>query len=818
MHLSCILVSLALSISFASAARATEPQTAFDDNWKFTRDDPADAPSPAFDDARWKPVDLPHDWSIAGPLAPDNPTGSPGGFFPAGVGWYRKAFVAPPDWAGKQVSIVFDGAYLRSDVWLNGYKLGTHLSGFTPFILDLTSHLNIGRTNTIAVRVDNSRQMNSRWYSGSGIYRHVRLEVRDPFHIAEHGIFVRTESVTNGSTNLALSIAAENDSSETHPFVEYATQVFEADAKGKPVGNALADFAPIGSEFPVVNGTTQRTSVLETTATLPNPKLWTPESPNLYVAVTTASFNGRVVDTRETTFGVRTIAVSVEKGFVLNGEPVEMYGACVHDDNGPLGVAAFDRAEVRRVEMLRAAGFNAVRCAHNPPAPAFLDACDRLGLLVIDESFDSWAFGKLAQDYSLDFEANWQADLDAMILRDRNHPSIVMWSLGNEIHDFGSPQGMRNGTKIVERARMLDPTRLLTTAVYWFRTIGGPFHWKWEEADALMSKFDVVGYNYQINRYETDHKRVPTRVMLGTESFPRDLFVSWQYSTKLPYVLGDFVWTAIDYLGESGIGRSYAPSEKAIFHAEPQQFPYHGAYCGDIDITGFRKPISYARNIVWNRGEKLYTSITEPTPEGKKRRVGAWGVVPSRASWTWPGYEGKPLEVQVYSRYDEVRLYLNDALIAEKPTTIDQKFMAAFEVPYAAGVLRTAGVLAGKEVENNILRTAGPVAGLRLTADRTEIAADGQDISFITVEAVDENGNFQPNGDQLVTFTVDGPAKIAGVASGDYSKIQDYQGNHRQLFQGRAQVVIRSTSSPGTVAVRATADALTTGNARITLR
>jgi beta-galactosidase len=403
-----------------------------------------------------------------------------------------------------------------------------------------------------------------------------------------------------------------------------------------------------------------------------------------------------------------------------------------------------------------------------------------------------------------------------MILRDRNHPSVVMWSVGNELPDFGSAQGLRDGTMVIDRARSLDSTRPITAAVFWYRNIGRPNNlWQWADTDALFGKLDVCGYNYQINRYEADHKRVPDRVILATESFPRDLFLSWQASADRPYVIGDFVWSAIDYLGESGIGRYYVPGEKIIMHAEPGQFPYHAANCGDIDLTGFRKPISYARNIVWDRGEKMYTSVTEPTPDGKPLRVAAWGVIPSRASWSWPDYEGKPLEVQVYSRYDAVRLYLNDTLIGEKPTTREQAFKAIFKVPYAPGLLKTVGVQGGDEVASSILHTAGPIAALRLTPDRTTITADGQDLSFVTVEAVDKDGNIQPNADQLVTFAVDGPAKIAGVASGDYSQPQAYQGNQRQLFHGRAQVVIRSTHDAGTAQVRATADGLTAAGAQI---
>lgn len=798
------IMSLMMTVSAFSAAAEVQ----FDDGWRFTRGDPPGAAAASLDDAQWTAVDLPHDWSIAGPIAADNPTGSSGGFFPAGVGWYRKTFVAPQEWSGKHVTIQFDGVYMRSEVWINGTGLGTHVYGFTPFAYDLTRHLRLGAANTIAVRVDNSRQPNCRWYSGSGIYRHVRLDVRDPIHIARYGACVRVEEASDDAARLSLSVTAENTGSEPDPVVGFATAIYEAGADGKPAGNPVANFDPVEGRFKRAGHEPQKVFTVQTRATVRQPKLWSPETPALYVAVTTASVGGRVVDVRETMFGVRTIAVSAERGFELNGKPLKMFGACVHDDNGPLGVAAFDRAEERRVEILKSAGFNAVRCAHNPPAPAFLDACDRLGLLVINEAFDSWEYGKLPQDYSRDFEANWQSDFDAMILRDRNHPSIVMWSLGNEIHDFGSPQGLRNGIKLVERARALDPTRFTNSAVFWYPGIGGPHHWKWDQADELMSKLDIVGYNYAIYRYDADHQRVPARVMVGTESYPRDLFASWASVTDRTYLIGDFVWTGIDYLGESGIGRFHGPDEKIYFHTDPRHFPYHGAYCGDIDITGFRKPVSYARNIIWNRGERLYTSITEMTTDGRKLRVGDWGVVPSRASWTWPGYEGRTMEVQVYSRYDAVRLYLNDMLIGEKPTTRAQEFKALFDVPYAPGSLRTAGVQNGNEVESNVLRTAGPVAALRLTADRTAIAADGQDLCFITVESVDREGNLQPTGDQTVTFDLSGEGSITGVASGDYGQLEGYQGTQRQLFQGRAQVVIRSTRRAGAAEVRASADGL----------
>ncbi len=375
MRLVFILVSVAAALNGTIRKCAGDPLIAFDEGWRFVQGDPAGAESPQFDDTKWTSVDLPHDWSIFGPIAADNPAGSPGGFFPTGIGWYRKAFEAPQGWSGKRVAIQFEGVYMLSDVWINGHKLGTHTYGFTPFAYDLTTYLNIGGNNVVSVRVDNSRPLNCRWYSGSGIYRHVRLDVGEPIHITQFGVFVRTVEVSGGTARLGISITAENDGNEIDPRVEYATQVFEAAGDGRRVGSAVASFVPVGAGFPIIDGVRQRTMTVQTTATLPSPQPWSPQTPNLYVAVTTASINGRVVDTRETTFGVRTIAVSVDKGFVLNGHAVKLYGACVHDDNGPLGAAAFDRAEVRRVELLKAAGFNAVRCAiiHRRP-PSWMHA------------------------------------------------------------------------------------------------------------------------------------------------------------------------------------------------------------------------------------------------------------------------------------------------------------------------------------------------------------------------------------------------------------------------------------------------------------
>jgi len=403
-----------------------------------------------------------------------------------------------------------------------------------------------------------------------------------------------------------------------------------------------------------------------------------------------------------------------------------------------------------------------------------------------------------------------------MILRDRNHPSIIIWSVGNEVMLWGNQtaKSAAEGTELARRTKELDPTRFCTTAVAGWNLRDAP----WAQMDPLLTRFDVVGYNYAIHRYDSDHAKFPNRIIVGTESFPRDMFAAFDTSDRLPHVFGDFVWTGLDYLGESGIGQYRLPDQPVYFHLDTRQFPTHAASCGDIDITGFRKPSSYARNITWGRGETLYTSIAEPTPDGRKLKLTEWAVYPSRASWTWPAFENKPVEVQVYSRHDAVRLYLNGDLIGEKPTTRAQQFKAFFELPYKPGTLTTVGIKDGKEVERTELKTTGPVASLRLAVDRNQLNADAQDLAFIDVESLDATGAFQPTGDQNVTFTLEGPASIAAVSSGDFTTTENYQGTQRKLFQGRAQVVIRSTHRDGEVILRATTEGLPPVESKLLIR
>ena len=467
--LSALLMTQIIAVARSSAGRREIVPA--DSQWKFSTGDLSGAEAPKFDDSAWRVVNLPHDWSIEGPPDAKNPTGSGGGFFPAGVGWYRKTFEAPKSWSKKLVIVEFDGVYRNATVYLNGEKLGTHDYGYTGFSFELSPHLHTGKSNVLAVRVDNSAQPNSRWYSGSGIYRHVRFIATDPVHIAPHGVFITTPEVSTAHAQISLQTQIAGLGNRQNS-IEVKTTI--TDPAGKIVGEAHSNAQ----------------SQLTQTISLSDPSLWSIDKPQLYHATIRIVRHGQILDEVMTSFGIRSLAWSVERGFLLNGNPIKLHGGSVHPDNGPLGAAAFDRAEERKVELLRAAGNNAVRTAHNPPSTAFLDACDRLGLLVIEDSFDTWTKGKTKFDYAQSFNKLWQQDLDAMVIRDRNHPSIVMWGIGNEIPEAWTPEGEPIAKKLSEHIRALDNTRPINQAF--------PGATYTPSTDAVFALVDIGGYNYNL--------------------------------------------------------------------------------------------------------------------------------------------------------------------------------------------------------------------------------------------------------------------------------------------------------------------------------
>jgi beta-galactosidase len=831
---SLVIATLLFAASQLSAkTNASQPRTVLsaDTGWKFFLGDPADAESPKFNDDSWRTLNLPHDWSIEGAPSERNTTGAGGGYYPAGIGWYRKTFSPQRSWKDKRVCLEFDGVAGDTSVYLNGKKLGVHPYAYTSFRFDLTPYLDLSAKNVLALRVDNSMQPNSRWYSGSGIYRHVRLVITEPIHIAPWGVFVSTPDASGTSARVVIKTQLENTS--TVPEEVTLKTILES-----PSGIKLREVSTAVQ--------TQRGQSAEAAQeiTLDRPSLWSPASPSLYRAVTRVVTNGKLRDEVQTAFGIRSLAWSAEKGLLLNGTTIKLAGGSVHHDNGPLGAAAFDRAEERKVELLKAAGFNAVRTAHNPPSAAFLDACDRLGLLVLDEPFDVWTVSKRKYDYARFFKNWWQQDIDAMVKRDRNHPSIILWGIGNEIPEVWTPDGAPIAKQLAERVRSLDSTRPLTQAFP--GATYGP------NADAAISQVDIAGYNYNLAQNgPSDHGRVPSRIMVTTESLPADAFEQWQLVQDHTYMVGEFVWAAMDYLGESGGGAwSYGEPKQAaqlnqmkkflraylakmgadgknpmagFQNGQPPNplfpgFPWHGAYCGDLDLTGFRKPSSYYRDILWNGGDRVFAVVRLPEPEGKKILAPGWSVYPTLPSWTWPGHEGKALTIEVYSGAESVQLFLNDKLVGEKPTGKEQEFKASFDVPYTPGTLKAVGLRGGKVVAENTLHTTGDAVRLKLTADRTILSADGQDLAFVTVEAIDDKGRLQMNSEQRVRFTVDGAGTIAAVGNGDGKALDSYFGKEFGLFHGRALVVLRTATNAGQINLSAAADGVGSSSVAIEAR
>jgi beta-galactosidase len=729
----------------------------------------------------------------SGPFDADSIGGTAQGYTVGGIGWYRKSFTLPTSDRGKSVDLMFDGVYMNSQIWLNGTLLGTHPYGYTSFHFDLTPHLHFGRTpNVLAVRVDASGRT-SRWYSGSGIYRHAWLTVTNPVHVPQWGVYITTPEASAQAATVKVQTTLQND----RPGQQSITlETAIEDAAGKTITTNKA------SSVVKANASSDVSQQL----TVNRPALWSPDSPSLYWLVNTVSVGRRAVDQVRTRFGIRTYAIDAKDGFVLNGKPIKLRGGCMHHDNGCLGSCAYDRAEERRVELLKTNGYNAIRTSHNPPSPAFLDACDRLGVLVIDEAFDCWAHGKNPDDYGRFFQDWWQRDLQSMVMRDRDHPSVVLWSIGNEIPEQNSPEGAQRAGMLADYVRSLDPSRPVTEAT-------NPDA---DKLDPLLAHLDVVGYNYASGRYEQDHRRAPNRVFAATESFPSDCFNAWMAVVDHPYAIGDFVWTAMDYLGEAGLGKTV-----------PQTIPpgyvdnrlWTVSNCGTFDLCGFKRPALYYRDAVWGVGPKVSCFVLALGPDGQPERVEGWGWMDERPSWTWPGRENKPVTVHVYSYCPQVKLTLNGKDLGVKDTNRNTRFMATWEIPYEPGELvATALDATGKEAGRWAMKTAGPPASIRLTPDRTAIGADGEDLSYVTVEVLDAAGVLHPNADNLVHFALTGPGKIIGVGNGDPRGVESFQQPQRTAYHGRCLVVIKGGTQAGSIRLTASADGLKAASTIVTAR
>jgi len=677
--------------------------------------------------------------------------------------------------------------YMNAEVWLNGQSVGSHPYGYTSFWFDITDKVKSDSANVLAVKVRNEGE-NSRWYSGSGIYRHVWLKTLEPTHIAQWGTYITARDVSASSAKVSIKTKVLNETDQTSQTALLSRVL---NSKGQLVVEIESRHTiPAHSSYE-----------FEQLVELKDPSLWSPDSPTLYTAESVVNQNSKTIDLLRTQFGVRSIAFDVAKGFLLNGQPLKLKGGCLHHDNGPLGARAFDRAEERRVELLKASGYNALRLAHNPPSPAFLEACDRLGMLVIDEAFDMWSEGKNPHDYHLFFDEWWQRDVESMILRDRNHPSVIIWSIGNEIPNRTKPEVVKLAQELGDYIRRMEPTRPITSAVNDLR----------EDKDPYFATLDVAGYNYAAGGdhlkqtlYEFDHNRLPKRIMYGSESYPLEAFDSWMNVIDHPYVVGDFVWTAFDYIGEASIGwRGY--------WQEQSFYPWTLAYCGDIDTCGWKRPQSYYRDALWKENQ-LSIFVKPPTPSypinPNRQSWSKWHWHDVVANWNWEGHEREPLQVSVYSSCDEVELLLNGKSLGRKPTNRSTVYTATWDVPYQAGVLHAVGYNGGRATSFVDLKSSGPPSAIKVTPDRARIVADNQDLSYVTVELVDAKGVRNPTAENSIRFAVDGPGTIVAVANANPISTESYQRPQRKAWQGRCLVIVRSTQQAGPITITASSSGL----------
>jgi beta-galactosidase len=793
-----------------------------------------------------KIVDLPHDFTIETDPYPDAPGGPATGYYGGGIGTYTKILEIPENLGDKRILVEFDGVYMNAVVDLNGHIVSNHHYGYTPFHVDLTPYIYTGKPNRLTVIANNSAQPNSRWYTGSGIYRHVDLLFAPLVHIAPWGIFTRTSHIVNGrDAYIIVETTVENHSSKTAD--RWIDVTVQKESCGTEVGKSRTKVVvPAGEK-----------SIGRVMIKVENADIWDIDSPSLYTITSKLTDGQNILDEESTTFGIRTISVDPDNGFMLNGKTLKLKGGCVHHDNGILGAASFYDSEFRKMKLHKDNGYNAIRCAHNPPSRDMLDACDRLGLLVMNEAFDTWTISKNVNDYSLYFKENWKADMEAFILRDRNHPSIVFWSTGNEIVErAGLSDGYRLAFELAEFVRQLDPTRAVTNGVcsLWsglddeknkemqeemrkIREKGGSglqnFDSSYTEkiwgelTEAFISPLDVTGYNYLDKRYEADGKQYPGRIICGTESFPKEIDRVWNEVERLSHVIGDFTWTSHDYIGEAGIGKvAYVEQDSDITpiqlmsHGSP--FPWRLANDADLDICGFERPQLAYRRIVWGSDE-TYIAIRHPATHGKKEVVSMWGWPEREKSWNWQGFEGRPIEVDVYSAADEVELVLNGRSLGKKPAGKANRYTATFELTYEPGTLEAFSYSAGKKVSASRISTSGKPEGLRIkveTVDRHEntlklhkegtihLPSNGQSLAFATVEIVDADGNLVPNAEINVTAKVEGAATLAALGSSNPQTIENYTTGSFTSYQGRLLAIIRTGFEPGPATLTVDAEGL----------
>lgn len=795
--LSFALICLSSIAAASGGIDVSVRRAAFNDGWRFLKADAPGAEQPGFDDSSWRTLSVPHDWAIEGPFDPkyDN---NEGGLPASGTGWYRKRFSVPASAKGRFLSVEFDGAMANSRVFLNGRELGGRPYGYSSFAIDLTPAVRYGAENVLAVRLA-PEEKSSRWYAGAGLYRNVWLTVTGPVRVAHWGTYITTPSVSDKAAAVVVRTTVENRGAESSGL---GIEVTIVDAQGREVAHASA---PGGKP------------TVEQKLEVANPQLWDIGHPYLYTAVTEIRKGKQVLDRTVTPFGIRSIAFDAQKGFLLNGRPVRLQGVCNHHDLGALGAAVNRRAIERQLQIMKSMGANALRTSHNPPAPEVLDACDRLGIVVMDEAFDMWRIAKVPNGYAKYFDQWGERDLRDLIRRDRNHPSVILWSIGNEIPEQREAGGWKLARRLSDICHEEDRTRPTTAALDQY-----PDAIK----NGIAAAVDIPGFNYKPLRYAEVLAGHPKWIIFGSETastvssrgvyhLPLALYeqdpslqvtsydviappwanlpdVDFDALDRSPRVLGEFVWTGFDYLGE--------PTP----YGGPKYWPARSSYFGIVDLAGLPKDRYYLYKSRWSKEPVLH-------------------VLPH---WNWAGHEGSNIPVMVYSNMDEVELFLNDRSLGRKRPlhepvelpvrksisssgTFSSKYRLMWQVPYEAGALRAVGYKNGRQALREEVRTAGRPARVVLQPDRSRIAADGEDLSFVTVRIEDEQGNLCPLAANPVKFRVEGAGRIAAVDNGNAATTEPFQADRRTAFNGLAMLIVRSNrGQPGKIQVTAASEGL----------
>ena len=793
-------------------------------------------------------VHLPHDYMIESDPTPAAPAGPASGYYTAGVATYSKKIEIPAAWENEIVLLHFDGVMMNATLNVNGCRVALQHNGYIPFYADITPYIYFGEQNRISVIVNPSMQPNSRWYSGAGIFRSVELLHVPRLHLAPDGIFGYTKDIEydeNGKPRCAY----------LHTEVELCNQTTD-----NKIALAEVFLTREGSDEVIlsrrqkvqVNPLARETAYID--MTLPDPVLWDVDDPQLYrlharvtdLGVFKTHFvpaHTRVSDEHAVLFGVRTVQADVNRGLRINGKTVKLKGGCIHHDNGMLGAVSLYESECRKIRLLKRIGFNAIRTTHNPPSAVLLEACDRLGMYVYNEAFDAWGIMKQPGDYNQHFYADWQNDLTAFMKRDRCHPSVILWSTGNEIPERG---GMNNGytlaTELARAARRLDPSRPISHAIcsYWSGlddalteaqakklaagggqnadVAGGDTSWE-EYSEAFLNGLDIVGYNYMEPKYERDHEMYPERIILGSENYPKEIGIYWPMVERTPYVLGDFTWTAFDYIGEAGIGKTafLEPDDPMLqkgpfalsSHASP--YPWRLANDADLDINGTLLPQGAYRSVVWG-SERTFVFSYDPAVFGKAELISPWGFTDVSKMWNWAGAEGKPVQVAVFSNADEVELRQNGAPVqrckAGERLAADLPNSFLFDLTYASGTVEAVSLRGGKEISRDTLQTTGAAAQLRLVPEKTAMAADGHDVLYVAVELVDAEGRVVPDAALPLRAEVRGAAVLAAFGSAAPATEENYTRGTFTAYRGRAMAILRSGCEHGSGTLTVTAEGL----------